>query len=298
MTTKKVNIISAEQDDFFDTFDVDKIIIDQPKVGPKGVWINIKYQYENGSIGKLKIQTPEMFSYGISKYEESSIPRFTFLMTNRSQRESLLAGKPLPASEMLDVQLEDATIKILDDINEKIKEEMRKPEMTQALKKYKKSIHKDEINKMEIIKKREAQNAKFENHYLYAKVVPNTFMKTKFFVMNKDLEVEEVDAEEIVPRLMQSETNNTHCRATAMIAIDSIFVNTQAHIQVKVMEVMISEIIESKKEMAIQVSGRMKKKMEEKALQQAKESRSTRNVQINKILRKEESSDSDSDIDG
>jgi hypothetical protein len=87
-----INVISAEQDQKFQSLNGDNIIVDVPTTPPmpgqKGVWVNIKYQYANGKKDKLKIQTPELFSYGISKYEESSPPKMTFAMINRKQRES------------------------------------------------------------------------------------------------------------------------------------------------------------------------------------------------------------------
>jgi hypothetical protein len=252
-----INVISAEQDQKFQPLNTANIIVDVPTTTPlpgqKGVWVNIKYQYANGKKDKLKIQTPELFSYGISKYEESSPLKMTFAMINRKQRES---EEPLTEEEQEDVKVEDATIKIITDITAVLKEKMKSPEMIKALGKQKDKKWSMNVDGMEILRRKETPSG-IDNVYLSAKVVQsNNFLQTTFFKISED-DLEEMDRDETVDKLLQKDVN---CKAIAMLVIDSIFVGKEPYIQVKLSEVILSEIISYKPNRAIALPTRKRGK--------------------------------------
>jgi hypothetical protein len=252
-----INVISAEQDQKFQSLNTANIIVDVPTTTPlpgqKGVWVNIKYQYANGKKDKLKIQTPELFSYGISKYEESSPAKMTFAMINRKQRE---AEEPLTEEEQEDVKVEDDTIKIITDITAVLKEKMKNPEMVKALGKQKDKKWAMNVDGMEILRRKETPSG-IDNVYLSAKVVPsNNFLKTTFFKITDD-DLEELDRDETVDKLLQKDVN---CKAIAILVVDSIFVGKEPYIQVKLSEVILSEIISYKPDRAIALPTRKRGK--------------------------------------
>jgi hypothetical protein len=253
-----INVISAEKDQKFQSLNVDNIIVDVPTTTPmpgqKGVWVNIKYQYANGKKDKLKIQTPELFSYGISKYEELSPPKMTFAMINRKQRES---EEPLTEEEQEDVKVEDATLKIINDITAVLKEKMKRPEMVKALGKQKDKKWTMNVDGMEILRRKETSSG-VDNVYLSAKVVlSQNFLKSTFFKITDDDLLEELDRDETVDKLLQKDVN---CKAIAMLVIDSIFVGKEPYIQVKLSEVILSEIISYKPDRTIALPTRKRGK--------------------------------------
>jgi hypothetical protein len=250
MSTQTVNIISAEQDAAFHKLNVDNIVVELPKnaaaPGQKGVWVNIKYKYSNGKkdkLDKLKIQTSELFSYGISRYEESSPPKMCLAMVNRKLREAQANGEDISEEDAEDIKVEDATIKMLDDITEKVKEAMKEKEMVAALGKQRDKKWASNVDSMEIVKRKEQENG-IDAVYVYPKVVTtNNFMKTTFLMLDEGEGIRALDQDEVVKKLSQKDVN---CRATTMLVIDSVFVGKEPYLQVKLSEAVVSEFIESK----------------------------------------------------
>jgi len=265
-----VNIISAEQDNAFHKLDVNNIVVELPKNIPapvqKGVWVNIKYRYGNGKkekLDKLKIQTSELFSYGVSKYEETSPAKMSFAMINRKQREAVANGDEISEDEQTDIKVEDDTVHMLDEITEKLKEAMKDPEMIKALGKQRDKKWGTNVDSMEITKRKEQENG-IDAVYVYAKVVEsNNFMKTKFHLIDECEEegIKELNQKDTVDRLIQKDVN---CRATAMFVIDSVFVGKEPYIQMKLSEAIISEFVEFKSKRNIILPTRFRNKSFEK----------------------------------
>ena len=261
-----VNVISAEQDAAFYKLDINNIIVEIPKTtaapGQKGVWVNIKYKYgteKKEKIDKLKIQTSELFSYGISRYEESSPAKMCLVMVNRKLREDQANGEDISEEDAEDIKVEDATIKMLEDITQKVKEAMKDPEMVKALGKQREKKWESYVDSMEIIKRREQEN-NIDSVYVYAKIVTtNNFMKTKFLLLDEDEEegIRSLDQDETVEKLSQKDVN---CRATAMIVIDSVFVGKEPFLQVKLAEALVTDFIEYKTKRNIIMPARLKNK--------------------------------------
>lgn len=283
MSNQTVNIISAEQDVAFHKLNVDNIVVEVPKTaaapGQKGVWVNIKYIYSNGKKDKLKIQTPEIFSYGISRYEESSPGKMCLVMVNRKLREAQANGEDISEDDAEDIKVEDATIKMLDNITEKVKEAMKEPEMVKALTKQKDKKWVSSVDSMEIIKRKEQENG-IDTVYVYAKVVPNNFMKTKFLTIDEE-SIVDLDHDETVERLSRKDVN---CRATALIVIDSVFVGKEPYLQVKLAEAMVSEFIEQKAKRTIIMPARFKNRSVENKLYDSDESYDKAEKPANKVI--------------
>lgn len=233
--------VTAKQDAAFHKLNVDNIIVELPKNAAtpgKGVWVNIKYKYQNGKKGMLKIQTSELFSYGISRYEESSPAKMCLVMVNRKLREAQANGEDISEEDAEDIKLEDDTIKMLDDITEKVKQAMKEPEMVKALGKQRDKKWASNVDSMEIVKRKE-QESGIDTVYVYAKVVTaNNFMKTKFLMLDEGEEggIRELNQDETVKKLSQKDVN---CRAVATIVIDSVFVGKEPYLQVKLSEAVV-----------------------------------------------------------
>ncbi len=263
-----VNVISAEQDASFYKLDINNIIVEVPKTpaapGQKGVWVNIRYKYGNNEkkekIDKLQIQTSELFSYGISRYDESSPAKMCLAMVNRKLREDQANGEDISEENAEDIRVEDATIKMLEDITQKVKEAMKEHEMVKALGKTREKKWESYVDNMEILKRRPAdQENGIDSVYVYAKVVTNNnFMKTKFLLLDENEKegIKSLDQDETVDKLSQKDVN---CRVTAMIVIDSVFVGKEPYLQVKLAEALLSEFIEYKSKRNIIMPARLKK---------------------------------------
>ena len=263
MSNQTVNVISAEQDAAFHKLNVDNIVVEVPKTtaasGQKGVWVNIKYKYggtgKKDKLDKLKIQTSELFSYGISRFEESSPDKMCLVMVNRKIREAQANNEDISEEDIEDIKVEDATIKMLDNITEKVKEAMKEPEMIKTLGKQRDKKWISNVNNMEIVKRKEQDNG-IDTVYVYAKVVTNNnFMKTKFLILDENEKegVRDLDQVETINKLSKK---NINCRATTIIIIDSVFVGKEPYLQVKLSEAVLSEFIEYKNKRNIIIPNR------------------------------------------
>jgi hypothetical protein len=307
MSNQTVNIISAEQDAAFHKLNVDNIVVELPKnaaaPGQKGIWVNIKYKYSNGKkdkLDKLKIQTSELFSYGITRYEESSPAKMCLVMVNRKLREAQANGDDISEEDAEDIKVEDATIKMLDDITEKIKKAMKEKDMVTALGKQRDKKWDSNVDSMEIVKRKEQENG-IDTVYVYPKVVTtNNFMKTKFLILDdgEDEGIRELDQDETVIKLSQK---NVNCKATAMLVIDSVFVGKEPFLQVKLSEVVVSEFIEYNAKRNIIMPARFRNRSAEKKKPKVKlydsddSDDDTFSASVTKKVIKNSDSDSDSD---
>jgi len=301
--SNQVKIISAEPDASFHKLNVDNIIVELPKkpagVGQKGIWVNIKYKYGNNGkkdIDNLKIQTSELFSYGISRFEETSPPKMSLVMLNRKLSEAQANGENIDEDDLVDLKVENETIQILEDITEKIKELMKETNIVNGLGKQRDKKWSSNVDQMEIVKRKEQENG-IDSVYVYAKVVTaNNFMKTKFLMLDDKEEegVKELKEDEVIEKLLEK---NVNCRATAMLVIDSVFVGTAPHIQIKMSEVIISEFIEHKNKRNIIMPARFRNKSNDKNKNKNKldsdDEDDTSSVKPKKIIRESDDSDSD-----
>lgn len=273
MSNQTVNVISAEQDAAFHKLNVDNIVVELPKNAPAtgkgmGIWVNIKYKYGTGKkdkLDKLKIQTSELFSYGISRYnnDKSSPANMCLAMVNRKLREAQDNNEEISEEDIEDIKVEDETIKMLDDITEKVKEAMKEPEMVKALGKQRDKKWVSNVDSMEIVKRKEQENG-IDSIYVYAKVVTaNNFMKTKFFMLDEGEEegIKDLKQDETIDKLSQKDVN---CRATTIIIIDSVFVGKEPSLQVKLSEAVLSEFIEYKTKRKIIMPARFRNRSEKK----------------------------------
>lgn len=287
-----INVISAEEDNVFHKLNVNNIIVELPKTvptqGQKGVWVNIKYQYDNGKkskIDKLKIQTTELFSYGISKYEETSPPKMSFAMVNRKLREK----EDISEDDKMDIMIENETIKMLEDITDKIKEVMKTDDMIKALGKKRDKRWNSSVDNMEIVKRKDQdQENGIDSVYVYAKVVTANHFKTKFIMYDENEEegIIDLNLDETIEKLMRKDVN---CKATAMLMIDSVFVGKEPYLQIKLSEAVISEFVEIKKKRDIIIPARFRNRSKKKT-------NSATNATNSKLYDSDSDSDSDTPV--
>jgi hypothetical protein len=134
---------------------------------------------------------------------------------------------------------------------------MKRPEMVKALGKQKDKKWTMNVDGMEILRRKETSSG-VDNVYLSAKVVlAKNFLKSIFFKITDDDLLEELDRDETVNKLLQKDVN---CKAIALLVIDSIFVGKEPYIQVKLSEVILSEIISYKPDRAIALPTRKRGK--------------------------------------
>jgi hypothetical protein len=243
--TEKVNIISAELDPRFYQLDVDRIVVEIPKqqiiTTTKGTWVSIKYRFVDGQQPlSLNIQTSELFSNGLYKHnEEEKCPiKFSLIMTNRSSKQESFS-KEQSETEKENSKVEEKTIQIFEEITEKIKKEMLKSEMVNALQKSKDKTWKNKVETMEILKTQEKENNEYQTFFLNAKLSNISWFQTKFFKLNEKNELTYLNFEETKNNFLQ---NKTKCHAVALVTIDSIFVGKEPYIQTKLKQAIFTKM--------------------------------------------------------
>jgi hypothetical protein len=273
MTQESENnyIISAEEDECFFKLDVKNIIVLPPKTsGTKetNTWINIRYNYGTKNkpiIDYLKVQTSELFSFGLSQFDENAPLKMTFCMQDKKLREALRNKEEISDADKLSMKIEDNTIKILDEVTEKIKTELQSPEMLAELgKKVKDTKWIQNVNNIEIVK-RSTKDDGVESFYVSPKIADTkSFVKTKFRGLDDESEdgTKELDYEETVKKLSIRCVN---CKATGMFTIDSIcIVRNIPYLQVKLNEALISHFVEYKNQNKIRLPQRFRNRSNQK----------------------------------
>jgi len=273
MTQESENnyIISAEEDECFFKLNVEKIIVLPPKTsGTKetNTWINIRYNYGTKNkpiIDYLKVQTSELFSFGLSQFDENAPLKMTFCMQDKKLREALRNKEEISDADKLSMKIEDNTIKILDEVTEKIKTELQSPEMLAELgKKVKDTKWIQNVNNIEIVK-RSTKDDGVESFYVSPKIADTkSFVKTKFRGLDDESEdgTKELDYEETVKKLSIRCVN---CKATGMFTIDSIcIVRNIPYLQVKLNEALISHFVEYKNQNKIRLPQRFRNRSNQK----------------------------------
>jgi hypothetical protein len=263
-------IISAEEDECFYKLNVNNIVVLDPKTsGTKetNTWINIRYNYGTKNkpiIDYLKVQTSELFSFGLSQFDENAPLKMTFCMQDKKLREALQNEEEISDADKLSMQIEDKTIKILEEVTEKIKTELQSTEMLEKLgKKVKDTKWIQNVNNIEIVNKRTKDDV--ENIYVSPKIVDSkNFVKTKFRGLDDESEdgTKELDYDETVKKLL---TRGVNCKATGMFTIDSIcIVRNIPYLQIKLNEALISNFVEYKNQNKIRLPRRFRNRSQPK----------------------------------
>ncbi|ATE87127.1 hypothetical protein, partial [Shrimp hemocyte iridescent virus] len=265
------HIISAEKDEVFYGLDVNNIVLEVPKdKNSPNVWVDVRYNYPkneaaglNAKKDRIKIQTSELMSFGINRWEgkETSPAKMSFSMINRRLREDVRKGKEPTEEEQIDMEVEDETVDIIEKITEKIKSEMKKPEFIRAM--GKKDGGKDlvkwnsAVDEIELIKRKEQDNG-IDAVYLNVKIIEKeNFAKTKFFVLDDNEEdgLRFIEQKKIIPKL-----TGTNCKVTPLLVIDSIFfLNKKPFLLIKAGDVIINSLINNSKKYSIHVHKRVKR---------------------------------------
>ena len=268
MTQESENnyIISAEEDECFFKLDVEKIVVLPPKnSGTKetNTWINIRYNYGTKNkpiIDYLKVQTSELFSFGLTQFEENAPLKMTFCMQDKKLREALQNKEEISDADKMSMEIEDKTIKILEEVTEKIKTELQSTEMLEKLEKLGKKVKDSKWiqnvnNSIEIVKRTTKDDV--ENIYVSPKIADSkSFVKTKFRGLDDESEdgTKELNYDETVKKLL---TRGVNCKATGMFTIDSIcIVRNIPYLQVKLNEALISNFVEYKNQNKIRLPQR------------------------------------------
>jgi hypothetical protein len=277
MTQESENnyIISAEEDECFFKLDVKNIIVLPPKTsGTKetNTWINIRYNYgtkNKPAIDYLKVQTSELFSFGLSQFEENAPLKMTFCMQDKKLREALHSGEEISDADKLSMEIEDKTIKILEEVTEKIKTELQSTDMLDKLgKKVKDTKWFQNVNNIEIVKrptKDDGDSCNVSPIYVSPKIADSkSFVKTKFRGLDDESEdgTKELNYDETVKKLL---TRGVNCKATGMFTIDSIcIVRNIPYLQVKLNEALISNFVEYRNQNKIRLPLRFRNRSQPK----------------------------------
>lgn len=261
--------ISAEEGEEYQKLDVNNISMKlQSSAGNAGGnWVNIQYKYQTedgkGKMDKLRIQTSELFSYGISQFEDNhtSPLKMALVMSNKKLKEEQSKGMVLTEDEIIDLKIEDETIQMLNDITEKIKQCMKQPEMIRDLGKQRGKKWDTGVDSMVIVKGQDQEQENGDpppSKIVNAKIVTNkNFMETKFYTIDEQCEMKPADSQTIIKRLLQKTTN---CKVTVLMVVDSVYVKQAPFIQIKLTEVVVSEFIENINKRAISLPKRFKDK--------------------------------------
>ncbi len=257
-TPKYVNIISAENDEIFHKFDSKNLIL-QTNPGTK-TWVNIKYRYEKNNIEtQLKLQTPNLFSSGITQFDDKAPFKLSLSLKSRKLHETKAAGNELSEEEKLTIQAELKTIKLIESIVQEIRNQLKKPEMVKEIGKHREKQWDYIVSSMDVLKRKDQENGIVESVNLYPKIMNNNnFIRTKFtkyINQNGHQSLKELDQEETIKKLVKKDTS---CKVMALLVIDSIFIGKNPSIQFKVAEVLISKFITKKNNSSIILTDRLK----------------------------------------
>lgn len=254
--SNQYKVISAEEDPDFEQLDVNNIVVVPPTSGSK--YANIKYIYSNGKRRLLKIQTSELFSSGISKFnnEPSATPKMAFTLVDKSLRE-----KENPTEEeLMNIKVEDGTVAILDEITKQLRKLIKDPEMVKALDKQRDKKWSAKVDEMELVKRFTRDDGSVAINVWGKVVTDNAWMETEFMLLDEEKNsFRELDRTEVINKLL----GETKCRATAIFVIDSIFIGDKPTIQMKVKEAVI-KFIEPPKRRNIIMPARFRNRSAEK----------------------------------
>jgi len=212
------------------TFDINNVIFENAKTmataaDVKFQRIFLKYKYDDGTIGKISIRTPALFSYGIQE--------------NRSSQTGLLDSYTLPLS-MYDRMAggtynESKTIQLFESCLKLIKTHLKKSDVKEALNKYEMDAV---VDQMDIFYRKKDKGIVLPDTppTMYPRLLtsfqksrnPNIPPKiiTGFF----DSDDEPIDPMTLV---------NERCRVVCDIGIDNIYIGAKPSIQVKVNDVLV-----------------------------------------------------------
>lgn len=256
ITMNSNKVISCEEGFYKLNTDNMTLLVPKPSSSGRGTWAPIRYKYDEEKALPLKFQTKVVFSYGISKYDVDSPNKMSLCMQDRNLRDK--DKDTLTEDELLDIQMEDMTIKMLEDITEKVKKLLLQEDFIKAIgKRMNDKKWEKVVNDIEIVKRKELANGS-ESVHVYAKVIDtDNFMKTNFFEINDDLEdgLKSVDAKETIAKLSQT---NCNCKVIAMLTVDSVFIGTAPYLQVKLSEAVITEYINIKQKNNIVLPSRIR----------------------------------------
>jgi len=210
-------------------FDINNVIFEKVKTMTTAAEIKyqrifLKYKYDDGTIGKISIRTPALFSYGIQE--------------NRSQTNTL-DSYTLPIT-MYDkmvgqTEAEAKTIEIFESCLKLIKTHLKKSDVKDALNKYEMDA---DVDQMDIFYRKKDKGVVLPDipPTLYPRLltsyeksrdppVPPKIV-TGFF----DSDDEPIDPMTLV---------NERCRVVCDIGIDNIYIGAKPSIQVKVNDVLV-----------------------------------------------------------
>lgn len=194
-----------------------------------------QYIYPEGKVDKMYIQTPELFSFGIKTFENKTKPpnppqhpthNFSFIMFDKNKS----AG---PSEE------EQLTIKMFEDILDKIKAHLKEIETIKKLGKMgKKSEWMALVDSISVLSYQTDKNT----GSIVPDVPPSLYVKlqTKFDKSpNPPILTNFIDpsGEEILPNALQM----AKCKVIGVIVLESIYISAKPSVQLKLDECLVTE---------------------------------------------------------
>ena len=214
----------------YKNFDINNVIFENVKKMTtssenKFQRVFLKYKYDDGTIGKISIKTPTLYSYGIQE--------------NRSPHTDLIDSYTLPLTmyDRMGVQTEDEakTIEIFESCLKLIKKHLKKSDVKDELNKYEMDA---DVDQMDIFYRKKDKGVILPDipPTMYPRLLtsyeksraPNVPPKiiTGFYDSND----EPIDPKTLI---------NERCKVVCDIGIDNIYIGAKPSIQVKVNDVIV-----------------------------------------------------------
>lgn len=187
--------------------------------------IFLKYKYHDGTVGKISIRTPKLYSYGVQE--------------NRSSQTNLLDSYTLPVTmyDKMVGQTEDEakTIEMLESCLKLIKQHLKKSDVKEALNKYEMDA---DVDQMDIFYRKKDKGLILPDipPTLYPKLVTayeksrNPSVPPKIVTGFYDSDDEPIDPIALI---------NERCRVVCDVCLDNIYIGAKPSIQVKVNDVIV-----------------------------------------------------------
>ena len=223
-----------------DTFREENILFHPDMVwkkDEKASWSKIyfKYKYPSGKIEPLRVQLEELFSFGITSFENDNNKTFSFsfVMYSKEEREKLKNNELLDNETLEKINKEDKIICLFKTIEQTIKNSLKSEALQAKIGKNKGWIR--YIDDIEILKNKQEKNVD-SAPALFCKVIPST----QFYRIRNN-KIITVDQNDIVPKLMEKRNK---CNAFGCVMFESIYIaNVKPSVQMKLVNVCVTKLI-------------------------------------------------------
>jgi hypothetical protein len=228
-----------------DTFNEENILFHPDMVwkkDEKASWSKIyfKYKYPSGKIEPLRVQLGELFSFGITSFENDTNKTysFSFVMYSKEEREKIKNNELVDDATLQKIEKEDKIINLFQTIEQTIKNNLNSASLQAKIGKNRNWTK--YINDIELLKIKDKHLETTNPPALFCKVMTGTANFTQFHKI-KNNKIIAVDQNDIIPKLLDKRNK---CNAFGCVMFESVYVAAaKPSVQMKLVNVCITKLI-------------------------------------------------------